>query len=109
MRIEELDFDINKLIDEFVFEEKELLEVDASEQAISSRLASKFELLSTDWNVDCEYNRSIYSVKTLKYALSKNGDVEERNVVPDIIIHKRKTILNLLAVEIKKVSNGKSI
>ncbi len=105
MLIKELNLDINKLLNEFVIEERELLEVDASEQAISNRLARKFELVSHRWNVDCEYNRDQGAIKTLKYALSENGDIEDRNVVPDIIVHRRKTNDNLLAIEVKKVSN----
>lgn len=105
MLINELNIDIEKLLNEFVTEEQELLEVDASEQAISNKLARKFELVSHGWNVDCEYNRDQGDIKTLKYALSESGDVKERNVVPDIIVHRRKTNDNLLAVEVKKVNN----
>ena len=61
--------------------------------------------LLEDWNVDCEYNRDQYTIKTLKYALVQNGNIKKRNVVPDIIIHQRKTDHNLLAVEVKKVTN----
>lgn len=82
-----------------------MLEEDVSEQAISNRLARKFELVSHGWNVDCEYNRDQGAIKTLKYALSENGDIEGRNVAPDIIVHRRKTNDNLLAIEVKKVSN----
>ncbi len=105
MLIKELNIDINKLLNEFVIEERELLEVDASEPAISNRLGRKFELFSQGWNVDCEYNRDQGAIKTLKYALSENGDIEERNVMPDVIIHRRNTNDNLLAIEVKKVSN----
>lgn len=82
-----------------------LLEVDASEQAISSRLARKFESISKGWDVDCEYNRDKCSIKTLRYALSENGDIEERNVIPDVIVHRRRTAKNLLAIEVKKANN----
>ena len=105
MLINELNIDIEKLLNEFVIEERGLLEVDASEQAISNRLARKFEIVSHGWNVDCEYNRDQGAIKILKYALSENGDIEDRNVVPDIIVHRRKTNDNLLAIEVKKVSN----
>jgi len=105
MRIEEINLNVSDMLEEFIKEEQELFEVNISEQAISNRLGRKIEFLAKEWNVDCEYNRDIYAIKTLKYALSKNGNIEERNVVPDIIIHKRKTNNILLAVEVKKVSN----
>jgi hypothetical protein len=105
MRIIELNIEITALLNEFVNEEWDLLEEDVSEQAISSRLARKFELVSHGWNVDCEYNRDQGTIKTLKYTLSENGDIEKRNVVPDIIVHHRRTNDNLLAIEVKKVGN----
>ncbi len=47
----------------------------------------------------------MFAVKTLKYALCESGNIEERNVIPDVIVHKRKTNRNLLAVEVKKIDN----
>lgn len=55
--------------------------------------------------MDCEYNRDQDAIKTLNYALSESGDIEERNDIPDIIVHRRKTNDNLLAIEVKKISN----
>jgi Holliday junction resolvase len=61
--------------------------------------------LFSDWTIDCEYNRDGTVVKKLIYAVSPKGMAEERNVVPDIIIHHRQTTDNLLAIEVKKSSN----
>ena len=47
----------------------------------------------------------MYSIKKLKYALSEHGDIADRAVVPDIIVHHRLTNENLLAIEIKKDTN----
>ena len=105
MYLNELGLDLEQLLAEFVEEERKLLEVNASEQAISNRLSRKLEVAAQGWDIDCEYNRDLYKIKTLKYALTENGDIEKRNVVPDIIIHQRKTDNNLLAVEVKKVCN----
>lgn len=105
MWVKELNIDVNKLLNEFIIEEHELLEVDISEQAISNRLGRKFESVSQEWSVDCEYNRDHGAIKTLKYALSENGDIEERKVTPDVIVHRRNTNDNLLAIEVKKVNN----
>tara|TARA_Y100001970_G_scaffold113089_1_gene141107 strand:+ start:161 stop:601 length:441 start_codon:yes stop_codon:yes gene_type:complete len=96
---------IQTVLDEFVSEQAQLLENDASEQAISHQLAMKLCPHFPDWHVDCEYNRKMEAVKRLIYAVSPNGDACERNVVPDIIIHRRMTAENLLAVEIKKSTN----
>lgn len=96
---------IQNLLDEFVDEQAQLLRNDASEQAISHQLAMKFVPYFPDWDIDCEYNRRMEVVKRLIYAVSPTGEVYERNVVPDIIIHRRMTNNNLLAVEIKKTTN----
>ena len=96
---------IHTLLEEFVDEQAQLLRNDASEQAISHQLAMKFSLHFPDWDIDCEYNRSMEVVKRLIYAVSPTGEASERNVVPDIIIHRRMTNDNLLAVEIKKSTN----
>ncbi|MCD6437284.1 MAG: hypothetical protein J7L56_03335 [Halomonas sp.] len=99
------DVNIQTLLDEFVDEQAQLLENDASEQAISHQLAMKLCPHFPDWDVDCEYNRKMEVVKKLIYAVSPTGESIERNVVPDIIIHRRMTTENLLAVEIKKSTN----
>jgi hypothetical protein len=40
----------------------------------------------------------------LKYAVAPEGNISDRYVVPDIIIHQRKSDNNLLAIEIKKTT-----
>ncbi|TDS96543.1 hypothetical protein EDF78_10256 [Rahnella sp. BIGb0236] len=97
--------DIRHLLGEFVAEQRLLLQNDASEQAISHHLAIKLAQSFPTWNIDCEYNRNMEVVKRLVYAVSPTGEALERNVVPDIIIHRRMTNENLLAIEIKKSTN----
>ena len=99
------DVNIQTLLDEFVDEQAQLLKNDASEQALSHQLAMKLAPYFPGWHVDCEYNRRMEVVKRLIYAVSPAGEACERNVVPDIIIHRRMTTDNLLAVEIKKSTN----
>ncbi|GAA6167229.1 hypothetical protein NBRC116591_10390 [Sessilibacter corallicola] len=41
------------------------------------------------------------------YAISPNEPVEERNVVPDVIVHHRMTEDNLLVIE-EKITNQES-
>lgn len=96
---------IQTLLEEFVDEQTQLLRNDASEQAISHHLAMKFAPHFPDWHIDCEYNRRMEVVKKLIYAVSPTAEACERNVVPDIIIHRRMTNDNLLAVEVKKSTN----
>ncbi len=105
MFINELNLDLDILLRKFIEQESELLIVNASEQAITNRLARLIEQNIANWHVDCEYNRDMYSIKKLKYALSEHGDIADRSVVPDIIVHHRLTNENLLAIEIKKDTN----
>ena len=71
----------------------ELLSIDVQERTICHRLAIYLERRFPYWHVDCEYNRNLVESK-------RRGS--GRPVVPDIIVHRRLTDENLLAVEIKK-------
>lgn len=92
-------------IELFIAKEGVLLLNNASEQAITHRLAVIFEGVFDGWNVDCEYNRNQETIKRLRYAISPDEPVEERNVVPDVIVHHRMTEDNLLVIEVKKSTN----
>ena len=82
-----------------------LLIRDVAERAITNRLAYYLSELFEEWNVDCEYNRNIDTIKRLKYAIEPGGELRDRAVFPDIIVHKRGTTENLLVVEVKKSTN----
>jgi len=96
------------VISRFLDEESQLLINNSSEQAITHKLAVLLENKFPNWNIDCEYNRDQNTIKRLMYAISPHGEVEERNVVPDIIVHKRMTSNNLLVIEVKKSTNTES-
>ncbi|MCX5704217.1 MAG: hypothetical protein NT066_06995 [Candidatus Omnitrophica bacterium] len=88
-----------------------LLEHDVNERSISHKLADYLQQIFPDYNVDCEYNRvgsltvdEEYFNKKLR--LYKNTKcLGGETVYPDVIIHKRGIKNNLLAIEIKKISN----
>ncbi len=50
----------------------------------------------SSYDIDCEYNRD----------LGKEKYLENKLIRPDIIIHKRNTNENLLAIEVKKADNA---
>lgn len=95
--------------------DRKLLVNDASEQSIAHHLANHLNKLFPDWNIDCEYNRIRKRVKRVRELIQYHRDrgrqlspEEEKSgiaVLPDIIIHRRDTDQNLLAIEIKKTSN----
>jgi hypothetical protein len=98
--------------------DRHLLEIDASERAISHRLGMYLANEFDRWDVDCEYNRMGRDIRkkclnTYKELLQAEGlqlKVQEQRarIYPDIIVHRRGIEgreANLLAVEIKKSSN----
>lgn len=91
----------------------DLLELDANERAIAHRLGvylePSFKRGDVQFTVDCEYNR--YGEELTPKSLSgieicKNSENPTDSIVPDILIHIRKSCDkdNLAAFEIK--SNG---
>jgi hypothetical protein len=87
-----------------------LLEVDANERSISHRLALYLEDEFPGWHVDCEYNRDGHDPKRLQLEPDTvlSDDDQGKTVFPDIIVHKRGQVQNLLAIEIKKDSGESS-
>lgn len=77
----------------------DLLNINVSEETIASRLARYLEYEFPDFNVDVEYNRMGDAPKKVAW----NERPEE--VYPDIIVHRRRTNNNVLAIELKKDSN----
>jgi hypothetical protein len=77
MYIEEIKLNLDEILDQFICQEIDLLQVNSSEQAISNRLSRIIEDRVNGWNVDCEYNRDNYDVKRLKYSLIPDGEIED--------------------------------
>lgn len=82
----------------------ELLEIDAHERSITFKLGNYLQEVFPEWNVDCEYNRQEGSTKKLDLntRTSSPEDRKPTEVFPDIIVHRRMTDRNLLAIEVKK-------
>lgn len=96
---------VEEIIAAFIEKEADLLINNVSEQAITHRLANMLECEFSEWQVDCEYNRDQSAIKRLKYAISPEHPVAEKEVVPDIIIHERMSPNNFIVFEIKKSTN----
>lgn len=82
----------------FLRNDIDLLSINVNERAVTARFAHYLQLEFPDWNVDAEYNRDGDTEKRLRLI----GDTEDLLVIPDIIIHQRRTRDNLLAIEAKK-------
>jgi hypothetical protein len=97
---------IHVAIHEFKRTGSDLIDVNSSERSMTFLLGSilyKDELLS-EYNIDCEYSRDGQEAKRLllPYAVNNSNELSPRIVYPDIIIHKRRTNINLLVIEAKK-------
>ncbi len=91
-----------------IAEDADLFKADANERSISHRLAIYLEREFPDWNVDCEYNRDEHEPKRLQLNPETicSDDEQGTTVYPDIIVHRRCTPANHLAIEIKKHNGG---
>jgi hypothetical protein len=121
MEFTEIEDNLKKAADEIVEHDWYLLEHDINERSISHMLACYLADVFPDHDVDCEYNSNVLADTEKKYirmlrdhaaelGLLRETDSEEeiidRNVYPDIIVHKRgDSGHNLLIIEMKKTSS----
>jgi hypothetical protein len=105
---------VTKAIEQLYEKDSYLLAHDVNERALSHKLAcylqQAIEEWDNSWHVDCEYNRDYDNPKVLMQLSLASAkvmptDTQATTVYPDIIVHKRGSRENLLAIEIKKASN----
>ena len=88
--------------------DKELFSFDADssrshnpERAIAHRLGCYLQLLFKDLKVDCEYNKHVNDPKR---------DENDKIIIPDIVVHRRKVDTgNLLVIEVKTTNDESGI
>ena len=92
---------IRKCIDEFYLNESDLLKRENYEVTISCKFSQYLFIEFPKFDVDCEYDKHINE--------EKRADELNRNVRPDIVIHKRGLDeRNLVYIEIKTDHNRES-
>ena len=82
----------------------DLLIMNANERSITFRFAMYLQSQFPDWTVDCEFNRDGVDPKKLEHMdlYPDSEDDEAKTVFPDVIVHRRGTKQNHLALEFKK-------
>lgn len=103
---------LEKALADLCTDHAHLFTVDANERSITHWLAVILARLLPGFDVDCEYNRSGDVPKRLRtgYDLGvKADDTDAQNVYPDIIVHRRGTDLNFLAIEAKKTTRASMV
>ncbi len=98
---EEIKREVNIAIGVLFKNDSFLLGKNVHERSIAHKLAEYLQGQFLDWNVDCEYNLKGLETKTLEGINQCSEQRTTNRILPDIIIHKRNTIHNLLVVEIK--------
>jgi len=88
---------VSKVLDR----DHDLIALGGHEQAIAHRIAVYLERSFPGFHTDCEYNRNKHKGKNRRPE-SPNDD---RRMRPDIIVHRRNTSDNVLAVEMKTNAN----
>lgn len=90
----------------FFQEERKLLESDVREDGLSHRLAVHIGRQFKGWDVDAEYDKMhIDGVPSEKKYIGTDG--KEHHAIPDIIVHRRQTMENFVAIEIKKLGRNR--
>jgi hypothetical protein len=100
---------IDAAIAQVVAHDFELLEDGAGERSVAHRLAAYLEQEFPGWHIDCEFNRQGDTEYRVTKRVNPNPPLlpESRrgqgtaDVTPDIIIHRRRTSRNLVAIEVK--------
>lgn len=105
-------------IQELFMKDKILISLNVNERTITHKLAEYLQNEFSNFNVDCEYNRSFDEIKELNLPRKLNrlkntsdvnwDDLEAKTIFPDIIIHKRNTKVNYIVIELKKWTNRSS-
>lgn len=95
---------VSHALSELLFNDYDLLCIDANERSITFRFAMYLQLCFPGWTVDCEYNRDSIEPKRLRHLelYPDSEDVEAKTVFPDVIVHRRGTRQNHLVLDFKK-------
>src|SRR5258708_12526201 len=104
-----METDLNKVVaarKELYARETHLLEKDLGERTRAHRLAVHVEKQVPGWEVDCDYNRlGERTLRLPKGSIVSTDDEIGKSVYPDIVVHQREIPNNLLAIEVRKLSN----
>ncbi|MGA2914436.1 MAG: hypothetical protein ABSE89_00190 [Sedimentisphaerales bacterium] len=102
MNHDELVSVVEQVINQFYINDSFLLGISVSEWSIAHRIAVYLEMALTDWDVDCEYNRT-------RQDGSIKQNAEGENKRPDIVVHHRGKVEiehNLLVIEVKTANSS---
>lgn len=114
MKFDLLECKINAALDELIQNECILLKNKVHERAICHKLGKYIEDCFKEYDVDYEYDRNTESLDKVKYIYEieyEYGQIitNAKQIIPNIIVHKREVNSeNLLLIEVKKSNSKKS-
>lgn len=94
---------LSRAVQQTLNDDWDLIALGAHEQSIAHRIAVHLEPLFPGFHIDCEYNRNKYATKVF---VGEFGQ-KPKAMRPDIIVHRRNTPENVLALEMKANANTK--
>jgi len=95
---------------ELYVQESFLFERELGERTLTHRFAVHLERQFFGWAVDCDYD--CLGERTLRLprgTIVSTDDHVGKSIYPDVVVHRRQVPKNLLAIEIRKVSNPQPI
>jgi len=107
----DIEASVQAALDKLFDRDADLLTNDVNERTITHKLAEYLETEFPEWDVDCEYNRDHDRTKRLKSLQRRTIEIDNTDgvsVFPDVIVHRRMTDKNLLAIEVKKSTSNES-
>jgi hypothetical protein len=106
MKEKDLNNLLSKALESFFEEDRKLLDSDVREDGLSHRLAIHIGREFDSWDVDAEYDKMhVDGIPSPKKYIG--GDGLKHDAIPDIIVHRRQTMDNFLAIEVKKVGKNR--
>lgn len=118
MKKEIIEKRLNNALRRLYYFDNEIIDNYSNERSVTHRFAIHLGTVFYEWDVDVEYNRNLNDVKrfddwTMRLIsnISSNMDflTGTKTVFPDIIIHKRGTGNNLIAIEVKKINTSERL
>lgn len=88
---EKIHLRLHRALERLYDHDLQLIHLEVHERTTAARLAIYLQEEFPLWNVDCEYNRDGVNAKR----------IQEERIFPDVIVHRRDTQENLLAIEMK--------
>lgn len=95
---------LKNAVEEMLTNDWDLVALGCHEQSLAHRIAVYLERHFPGYHTDCEYNRRKHFIKD--YPAEKGR--ARKKMRPDIIVHRRNSVRNVLAVEMKANSNNSS-